>query len=141
MPGASNTKPAAGGSAATKPAFTWGNTLPCVATYKVLEGDTLLNQFEDSSTAFDAAGTMTIGSLLFYPHAAASEDIIDVLADQMARKFLTLVQKNFTITLHPNETTGAVIDQTAAIFADSTKTLTDLAEVLNNDIDFPASNS
>lgn len=144
MPGTTNTKGAArkSGTGSAAQAFAWGNTLPCVATYKVLEGDTLLNQFEDASTPFADAGSMKMSSLLYFPHTTTNSDIIDMLADQMARKFLTLIQKNFTITIHdPNERTGDVIDKVSAIFADADKTLADLAKVISDEIDFPASNS
>ena len=134
--------PQAGAQKATKAAdsFTWGNTMPCVATYKILEGDKFLDQFEDASVAFEDAGTITIGSLRFFPHVTDNSDILELLADQMARKFLVLVQKTFTIKKHdPNESDADLIDAVAAVFEDKDKTLTDLAEVVSQQTDFPPS--
>jgi hypothetical protein len=120
-------------------AFTWDNTMPCVATYKVLEGDKFLDQFEDASVAFNDAGSITIGRLRFFPHVTDDSDILQLLADQMARKFLVLVEKTFTIKKHdPNESNSDVIDAIADVFVDPDKTLTDLAQAVSEQIDFPS---
>ena len=52
------------------PPVAWGNTLPCVATYNVLEHDDKMDQFEDQDHPFADAGTLTMGELRF--HCAAS---------------------------------------------------------------------
>lgn len=119
-------------------AFAWSDTLPCVATYKVLEGDNFMDQFEDASVPFQKAGTITIGSLRFWPQVTDNIDIIGLLADQMARKFLVFVQKTYTITkLNPNEDDSDIIDAIAAVFSNKQKTLTDLAQTLSQQVTFP----
>jgi hypothetical protein len=122
----------------SSPAFAWSNTLPCVATYKVLEGDNFMDQFEDASVPFGKAGTMTIGSLRFWPHVTDNSDILELLADQMARKFLVFVQKTYTIKqVKPDEDDSDIIDAIAAVFANQDKTLTDLAQTLSQQVVFP----
>jgi hypothetical protein len=137
---AKSKKPAARKAAGAAPdeQFTWGNTLPCVATYNILESDRFLDQFEDASVPFAGAGTITIGTLRFFPHVTDDSGILSLLADQMARKFLVLVQKTFTIKKHdPNEDNSDIIDAVAGVFGDQDKTLTELARVLNQQFDFP----
>src|SRR3569833_1763055 len=113
--------------------FSWGDTQPCVATYKVLEGDKFLDQFEDAEVPFAQAGTLAIGRLRFFPHATTNPSIIGLLSIEMARKFLTLLTKTFSIVKHdPGETSADIIRTIAAIFANKDKTLTDLAKVVND---------
>jgi hypothetical protein len=121
-------------------AFTWGNTMACVATYKVLEGNQFMDEFEDTDTPFEKAGELKIGSLRFFPHATSNADILELLSLQIAQRFLTFVQKNFTIKPHKAGTSAAVVIRAVAkVFADADKTLTDVAEVVSENIDFPAS--
>jgi hypothetical protein len=124
---------------ANKPDFVWGETLPCVATYKVLESASpFMDQFEDSDVPFDEAGTLKIGQLRFFPHATTNSQILELLSLQMAQKFMTLIQKNFTIAPHQQGTSAAkVIRAVAKIFADPDQTLTALASTVNDNIDFP----
>jgi hypothetical protein len=118
--------------------FAWTNTMPCVATYKVLEGDQFLDQFEDATTPFEKAGTVKIGDLRFYPQITDNANIIELLADQIARKFLTFVQKTYTIKKHnPKEDSSDIIDAVATVFGKPDKTLLDLARVVSQEMDFP----
>lgn len=118
--------------------FAWTSSMPCVATYKVLEGDQFLDQFEDATTPFEKAGTVKIGDLRFFPQITDNANIIELVADQIARKFLTFIQKTYTITKHdPKEDSSDIIDAVAAIFGNADKTLLDLASVVNQQIDFP----
>jgi hypothetical protein len=87
---------------------------------------------------FGKAGTITIGSLRFWPHVTDNADILELLADQMARKFLVFVQKTYTIKqVKPDEDDSDIIDAIAAVFANQDKTLTDLAQTLSQQVVFP----
>lgn len=119
--------------------FKWGNTMPCVATYKILEGDKFMDEFEDASVAFEDAGTLAIGSLRFFPHVTDDSETIRLLAMQISRRFLTLIQKTFTIEIpDTGDSAFEIIVKIAGIFGDPQKTLTDLAELVSAQIVFPA---
>lgn len=131
-----------GSSAAAAVEFEWSNTMPCVATYNVLEGDRFLDQFEDTDIPFDEAGDVKLGTLRYFPRTTANPDIIELLALQMAQKFMAFIQKTFTITKHdPSDSAGKIIRDVAAVFADPKKAIKDLAEIVGERVDFPAASS
>ena len=128
-----------GRSAAAAAAFQWANTMPCVATYNVLEGDQFLDQFEDTDIPFDDAGDVKLGTLRYFPRTTANSGIIELLALQMAQKFMAFIQKTFTITKHdPSDTAAKIIRDVAAVFGDPEKAIKDLAAIVSERIDFPA---
>lgn len=119
--------------------FAWGNTMPCVATYRILEGDRFLDQFEDVDIPFEEAGEVKMSSLRYFPRTTTNSAIIELLALEMSQRFLTLVQKTFTIKPHKTGDTAAnIIRDVAAVFGNRDKLISDLAEAVAARIDFPA---
>ncbi len=124
--------------ATTKEQYEWRENLACVATYKILEGDKFLDQFEDAAIPFNKAGSVKLGDLRYFPKTTQNTNIIQMLALEMARKFLTYVVKTYTVSKEdPKKTTAAVIMALAEIFADPKKTIAQLAEVIDNNAKFP----
>ena len=119
-------------------AYIWRNNNACVATYKVLEGDYLLNQFEDYNIPFPQAGAVKLGLLPYYPKTTTNRDIVEAIAYEFAGKFLSYVQKIYTVTLQnkygpsPN-----LLAKLAAVFANAQSTMVDLAEAVDGDLRFP----
>lgn len=119
-------------------AYVWKDNPACVATYKVLEGDTFMDQFEDADVPFSDAGDLKIGALAFYPQATSNSSIIAGLAHQVAWKFLRHVVKTYTVKKeNSNDDTAEVIEALAAVFAKKSATLADLAAVADARIRFP----
>lgn len=118
-------------------AYEWKDNNACVATYKVLEGDKFLDQFEDADLPFGKAGSVKLSKLRYFPKTTGNPQIIGVLSLEMARKFLTYVVKIFTVSKQSAKSSAEIISSLADIFADGNKTIIDLAEVLDKNIKFP----
>jgi hypothetical protein len=117
--------------------YEWGDKLACVATYTVLEGDRFLDQFEDAEIPFDEAGKLKIGKLRFYPHTTNNPNILEMLSLGVARAFLKDVTKTYSSRKEdPAMKSATLIRDTAKIFEDEEKTLTDLAAVVDKFIRF-----
>ena len=119
-------------------AFVWKENLACVATYNLLEGDNFLDQFEDSVIPFTDAADITLGSLRYFPKTTTNAQLIEVLSFEIARKFVTLLNKTYTVKKqHPSDKTAEIISDIAAVFAEPTKTIGNLAELVDATIKFP----
>lgn len=116
---------------------TWKESNACVATYKVLESDLFLDQFEEADIPFAKAGAVKLGTLRYFPKTTNNPDLIQVLAFEIARKFIKHVTKVFTVTKEKPGTTAEIIASLALVFADAAKTIEDLAEVVDQHIRFP----
>lgn len=117
--------------------FTWKENNACVATYKVLEGDSFLDQFEDADIPFEEAGSVKLGTLRYFPKTTNNADLIEVLSFEIARKFIKHLTKVFTVTKEKPGTTAEIIVAVAAVFADKEKTIAELAELVDENIRFP----
>ncbi len=117
--------------------FTWTENNACVATYKVLEADIFLDQFEDADIPFAKAGPVKLGTLRYYPKTTNNPDLIQVLSFEIARKFIKHLTKVFTVTKEKPGTTAEIIVEIAGVFADKDKTIVDLAEIVDANIRFP----
>jgi len=118
--------------------FTWRENLACVATYKVLEGDQFLDQFEDTDIPFDEAGPVKLGDLRYYPKTTDNPRIIELLALEIARTFLRHVVKLFTVTKEiPKDSSADIIRALQSRFADKDATIEQLAGVLDAKLKFP----
>ena len=114
------------------------NDIACVATYAVLEGDRFLDQFEDSDFPFPKAGTLKMRELRFFPSVTDNDAGIELLARQMARRFIDFLNKIYhVVKKDKNKTSAEIIQALADVFADGDKTLADLAEVVRALIKFP----
>lgn len=118
--------------------YEWKENPACVATYNILEGDKFLDQFEDADVKFEDAGELKIGNLLFYPGTTSNGNILDLVSLNIAQKFLSLLVKTYTVKKeNPAKQTAKTIQSLAEIFRDKSKTLADLAEVVDADVKFP----
>ncbi len=122
----------------TKATYEWKENNACTATYKVLEGDKFLDQFEDSEISFDKAPSVKLKKLRYFPQTTTNPQILEVLSLEIARKFITHIVKIFTVSKQNTATSSAaIISSIAEIFADGEKTIKDLAEIVDANIKFP----
>ena len=122
---------------ATGASFQWSDRMVCVATYNILEADHFMDQFEDSKTPFNKAGTLALGKLRYFPALPLSGLQMEALSIEMARSFLRHLAKNFTpMKENPALNSAAIIRAVAAVFADGKKTLTDLARTVDDHFKF-----
>jgi hypothetical protein len=117
-------------------AFEWKENLACTATYKVLEGDKFLDQFEDTEIPFSKAPTVKLKTLRYFPKTTNNPQIIEVLSIEIARKFITHLVKTFTVSKQ-KANSAQIIQAVADVFTDGDKTIRDLAEVVDDNIRFP----
>jgi len=118
--------------------FEWKENMACVATYKILEGEEFLDQFEDADVPFEDADELTMGKLRYFPKTTGNAAIIELLSLQIAQRFLTDLVKTFTVKKEmPSRKTSVTITDLAAIFEDKDKTVLELAEVVDEHVKFP----
>lgn len=120
-----------------KSQYEWKESNACVATYKVLEADSFLDQFEDADIPFAKAHSVKLKKLRYFPQTTATPQIIEVLSLEIARKFVTYLVKVFTVSKQNSAPTSAIITSIAKVFADGEKTIRDLAEIVDANIKFP----
>lgn len=121
--------------------YAWRRNNACVATYRVLQEHAFLDQFDQADHPFEDASGVKMGDLLYFPRTTANPDIIELLADQIARRFLKFVMKIYAVDKQDAaETSGAIIGALAKIFEDKKKTILDLAEVVDAKLRFPDEN-
>lgn len=112
--------------------------MACVATYRILEGDKFMDQFEDSEVAFADAAELTMGELRFFPKTTTNNAIIKGIAFDRARQFFTLLLKTFTVKKETlDDSTQAVLIALAGVFGDHDKRLLDLAQLVDDRVKFP----
>ena len=113
-------------------------SMACVATYKILEGEEFLDQFEDADVPFEEAAELEMGRLLYFPKTTANASIIRLLSLQIAQRFLHHVVSTFTVRKEdPGKDTVQTVKDLAAVFAEKTATLSQLAEVVDANVRFP----
>jgi hypothetical protein len=131
-------KAAAKRAAKQTAAAAWGDTLACVATYNILEGDQFLDQFEDSVVPFDEAGELKVRDLRFFPRTTSNANIIDALSLDIAMRFLRVLVKTFTNRKQDrNKSTQELIEGLAAAFREPDTTLAEIARLVDDLFKFP----
>ena len=116
--------------------YKWRQNLACLATYKVLEGDQFLDQFEDKDLSFDKAGAKKLGELRYYPKTTNNPQIIELLALEIARKFLGYVIKLYSVKKEKPQTSAAIIQALQAKFQKKDATIVQLAQELDDLLEF-----
>ena len=112
--------------------------MACVATYRILEGDKFMDQFEDTEIAFADASDLAMGQLRYFPKTTRNSAIIKGIAFDRARQFFTLLLKTFTVRKETiDDRSESVIISLADVFEDSDKTLLDLAQLVDDRVRFP----
>lgn len=116
----------------------WGNSPACVATYKVLESDDAMDQFEDVDHPFDSAGTLKMNQLRYWPGVGLPDGGLDMIAYGKAREFLILIQKRYTAKKEdPKVKSTDVINAVTKLFSNGESTLETLAATVDSFIRFP----
>ena len=117
-------------------AFAWRANLACVATYRVLEGNDKLDQFEEADLPFDDAPGKPLAELRYFPGTTANRDIIETLSIEIARRFLKLLVQHFTVTREKDVSSARILRALAREFASPTATIKDLARTVDRTIRF-----
>jgi hypothetical protein len=120
-------------------AYVWSDQkMACVATYKILEGEEFLDQFEDADIPFEDAAEVEMKRLRYYPRTTRNASILRLLSLQMAQRFYTDLTKTFIVSKErPERFVSATITALAGIFGKPNGTIVQLAEVVDNDLRFP----
>ena len=119
-------------------AFKWSENMACVATYKILEGDMFLDQFEDSDISFKQAPTVKMAKLRYFPKTTSNPAILEMLGLEISRAFLKHLVKTYTVKKQlPATESSAIIAAIGAVFQKKDATINDLAEVVDAQIKFP----
>ena len=118
--------------------FQWSDeNMGCIATYNILEGDKLLNQFDRVFLPFDKAGDTLLSGLPYFPKFGAAADDIEGRAAQMARHYFKFLITLFTNRKeNPADSIEAVLGSFAALFASEEATIAQLAEAADGFLKF-----
>ena len=112
--------------------------LACVATYKILEAEEFMDEFEDADYPFPEGKKLKMKQLWFYPQTTTSDAILTLLASQRARDFLGYLVDVYGVKKkNKEEESSAIVKRLAAIFKDADKTLLDLAQEVEASVRFP----
>lgn len=120
-------------------AYAWsGEKMACVATYKILEGEEFLDQFEDADVKFEKAASLEMGKLRYFPMTTNNASILKLLSIEMAQRFYIDVTKTYTVSRQkPLRGVGQTIDSLTEVFVRRDGTLLELAEIIDGDLRFP----
>lgn len=117
--------------------FEWRASLACIATYRVLEDNDKLDQFEEADLPFDSAPDQLLSELRYFPKTTNNRDIIKVLSFEIARKFLNLLVRNFTVKKENEQLESAdILRALAAQFGARDTTIKSLAATVDELIRF-----
>lgn len=117
--------------------YEWKENLVCISTYKILEGDDFLDQFEEAEFSFNDAKDLKMEQLRYYPKTTNDNDIIKLLSYEIARKFIKILIKNYTVKKEKKEITSEqFLSCVAEIFQDKNKKVIDLAEMVDSKVKF-----
>jgi hypothetical protein len=117
--------------------YKWKANICCIATYKILEGDDLMDQFEEEDISFEDAKDVKMESLRYFPKTTTNPDIIELIAFEEARKFLKLMVKGYSVNKEKSQTKSSeIIVLLASVFRNKDATIKDLAEKADSLIKF-----
>lgn len=119
-------------------AAVWSDKIvACIATYNILEGDRLLNQFDRVFLSFAKAGEVPLSSLPYYPKFGGAASDIEGRSAQMARQYFKFLITMFTNRKErPADTIEKMLAALGALFASKTATIADLAEAADGFLKF-----
>jgi TorA maturation chaperone TorD len=120
------------------PETTWSDkNMACIATYNILEGDQLLNQFDRVFLPFDKAGATKLSSLPYFPKFGGASSDIEGRSAQMARQFFKFLITLFTNRKErPADTIEGMLGVLGNLFASRTATIADLAKAADDFLKF-----
>lgn len=118
--------------------YKWRQNMACVATYNILEGDSFLDQFEDSEISFKDAEKVKLNTLPYYPQTTNNPEILRIAGYEYARLFIKYLVKIYTVSRQNIKTSSAeILTAIAETLMDGEKTILELAEVVDDNIRFP----
>ncbi|TQV87576.1 hypothetical protein [Aliikangiella coralliicola] len=111
-------------------AYKWRKNLACFSTYRVLERDDRLDQFEEELVPLDkSAGKYKVSYMAFYPDDG-SPKVKEKAARNIAVKFIRFTIKDYKPKKEEtSQTLKKWHGELTNLFKDGDKTLTDIAEV------------
>lgn len=110
-------------------AYKWSSNLACVSTYKILERDDRLDQFEEVLVSFDEAKDYKVEYLTFFPNGA-KKSIKLKAAKQIASKFIYYTLKDYSPRKeNKSQTLKKWHKELYDAFALGNKTLADIAAI------------
>jgi hypothetical protein len=118
--------------------YKWRNNIACVATYRILESDRFLDQFEDTVIPFSEAGTTKLSDLRYFPKTTGNANILEILSLEISRQFIKYLVKLYTVRKENSQnTTAEIIQGLATIFANGDSVVRDIAAYADEAINFP----
>jgi hypothetical protein len=122
---------------ATKNLAWSSKNMACVATYNILEGDKLLNQFDHIFLGFDEAGDVLLSSLPYFPKFDAAPDDLEGRAAQMARQYFRFLISLFTNRKERRaDSVEKMLSKFGELFNSTTATIADLARAADDFLKF-----
>lgn len=117
--------------------YKWKANLCCIATYKILEGDNLMDQFEEEDISFDDAKDTKMKELRYFPKTTTNPDIIELIAYEVARKYLKLMVKGYSVKKEKSQTKSSdILVLLASVFRNKDASIKSLAEKADSLIKF-----
>jgi hypothetical protein len=113
--------------------FEWKPNLACGSCYKIL-GE--LHQFDAARVPFDKAAALTMDKLNFWPLSSNTSDIREISAQLLTQSYIPLLARNFVLRPQNNSKWKDVRRAMQAVLVDESKTVSDLAEAIDNLIQF-----
>lgn len=117
--------------------YKWKANVCCIATSKTLESDHLMDQFEEEDISFEDAKDVKMENLRFYPKTTTNPDIIELISYEVARKFLKLIVKGYSVKKEKSQIKSSeIIVLLASVFRNKDATIKSLAEKTDSLIKF-----
>jgi hypothetical protein len=114
--------------------YPWKENLACVSAYKILVN---MQQISSTKTKFDVAADMKLGQLAYFPSTTTSPSLIEMAAMLITREYSKLLSRDYVIAPQTSGVTWKKLMRAMEeVFADKTKTIRDLAEVVDAQIKF-----
>ena len=113
--------------------FEWKPNLACGSCYKILAE---LHQFDDAKVSFEKAAGLTMDKLNFWPLSTNTADIKEISAQLLTQSYIPLLAKNFVLRPQNNSKWKDVRRAMQAVLVEESKTVSDLAEAIDNLIQF-----
>ena len=117
-------------------AFQWKSNTACIATYKTLERDDRMNQFDEMFLPFDQAADFKIAALPFYANLA-SNPLQELAVKHFVAQFLKYLMNDYVVRKeNPESTTQDLFEAVVKCMNTPAATIANLAETLDKYIRF-----
>jgi len=118
-------------------AYEWKNNICCIGTYKTLEDNAKLDQFEENDISFEDAGKTKMSNLRYYLATTKNDRLLDHMSLHVAMQFLKDFSASYLLKKQkPTQQSAELVRKLAAVFKNKDKTIKDLAEVMDEFVAF-----